>query len=269
LALAEVTQCGWLVLDGYHFDEDFQRGIKDGGFKLLSLDDYGHCKHWPADIVLNQNLHAPRRRAVYERNSPNCVFLLGPDYALLRREFRLRGLPPNRSVAAGERVQLLVTMGGVDHDNWTGRILGQLAASEIEAEVTAVVGGGNPNIEQLRGMASPDSGIRIVQDAQDMASLYLGCDAVISGAGSTCYEWLRYRRPALAFVVADNQAPLGPYLAEIPGVEVFGLGHGFVADEDIRRGIEQLLARAHGETPVPLVVDAHGADRIVDRILTS
>ena len=32
----------WLVLDGYHFDSAYQRQIKDGGHRLLVIDDMAH-----------------------------------------------------------------------------------------------------------------------------------------------------------------------------------------------------------------------------------
>lgn len=46
----------WLVLDGYHFDASYQRAVKDGGARLLVLDDHGHADHYCADVLLEQGV---------------------------------------------------------------------------------------------------------------------------------------------------------------------------------------------------------------------
>ncbi len=77
----------WLVLDGYHFDETYQKQIKETRHRLLVIDDMAHLKHYYADIILNQNLHAkglPYSREPYTR------LLLGTKYVLLQREFLQR-----------------------------------------------------------------------------------------------------------------------------------------------------------------------------------
>ena len=48
----------WLVVDGYHFDSMYQKKIKEAGYRLLWIDDYGHADRYYADIVLNQNISA-------------------------------------------------------------------------------------------------------------------------------------------------------------------------------------------------------------------
>ncbi len=50
----------WIVVDGYHFDVTYQRSIKNAGYKLLFMDDYCHCDHYLADIVVNHNLTADK-----------------------------------------------------------------------------------------------------------------------------------------------------------------------------------------------------------------
>jgi UDP-2,4-diacetamido-2,4,6-trideoxy-beta-L-altropyranose hydrolase len=48
----------WVALDGYHFNEAYQQRVKEAGHRLLVIDDMAHLKHYYADILLNQNLHA-------------------------------------------------------------------------------------------------------------------------------------------------------------------------------------------------------------------
>ena len=83
--LARAQGAAWLVVDGYHFDAEYQRRLKDTELKLLWVDDNGESAHYYADLVLNQNAHA--RDGLYVHREPYTRLLLGPRYALLRREF--------------------------------------------------------------------------------------------------------------------------------------------------------------------------------------
>ncbi|MGB3996558.1 MAG: UDP-2,4-diacetamido-2,4,6-trideoxy-beta-L-altropyranose hydrolase, partial [Acetomicrobium sp.] len=69
--LAHKFGASWVVVDGYHFGGDYQKIIKEAGLNLLFIDDYGHADYYPADIVLNQNIHADedlyRNRASYTK----------------------------------------------------------------------------------------------------------------------------------------------------------------------------------------------------------
>src|SRR4051812_29360547 len=47
-ALARETGSDWIVIDGYHFTGRYQRRLKDAGFRLLVVDDYGHADHYSA-----------------------------------------------------------------------------------------------------------------------------------------------------------------------------------------------------------------------------
>ena len=74
----------WVVVDGYHLGSDYQRALKEGGARVLVIDDHAHLDRYHADVLLNQNLGAPD----YRDRAPGARLLIGPHYALLRREFR-------------------------------------------------------------------------------------------------------------------------------------------------------------------------------------
>ena len=124
----------WVVVDGYHFDADYQRIIKDAGLRLLFVDDHGHSARYYADIVLNQNLHA--HRGLYANREPYTRLLLGTRYVLLRREFlNWRGWKRRIAEVAHN---VLVTMGGSDPYNVTLKViqaLQRLKLSDIEIKV--------------------------------------------------------------------------------------------------------------------------------------
>ena len=67
-----------------HFGTRYRRSLTEAGNKLLFIDYYGHAEYHPSDLVLNQYAHA--REGLYRARGRNTKLLLGPHYALLRRD---------------------------------------------------------------------------------------------------------------------------------------------------------------------------------------
>ena len=84
-AFAKEQKPDWVVVDGYRFSADYQRTLRAAGFKILFFDDYGHARHYFADLVLNQNVSASAE--LYADREPHTRLLLGTRYCMLRREF--------------------------------------------------------------------------------------------------------------------------------------------------------------------------------------
>lgn len=201
IQLGVSEQISWMALDGYCFDENFQKNLKEHGFKVLAVDDYGHCEKWHADLVLNQNIQ--RRDA--DSESLGKSFLIGPQYALLRSEFR--DLDISRSRETGMGMKLLVTFGGVDPTASAVKVLHALnELPPMNLELKVLGGPANPNIPALLdGATRSPHHVEIVSSSNDMPSLYSWADRIISAAGSSCYEWLLFRRPGWVTSVAENQ----------------------------------------------------------------
>src|ERR1043166_6614015 len=53
--LARQNNARWIVVDGYDFGAQYQRPLKQSGFKLLAIDDYGRAGNSFADLILDQN----------------------------------------------------------------------------------------------------------------------------------------------------------------------------------------------------------------------
>ena len=117
--LALAHHAPWIVVDGYQFDVEYQRKLKAAGLKLLVVDDTGHAGAYVADLVLDQNAHATKD--LYQLREPYTVLLLGPRYALLRREFKT-WRAWKREIAPIAR-KVLVTVGGTDPGNLTIRVI--------------------------------------------------------------------------------------------------------------------------------------------------
>src|SRR5713101_4578984 len=191
----------WVVVDGYEFGAEYQASLKSRGLKVLFIDDNGHAGHYSADLVLNQNAHA--REAFYPRRDASTRLLLGPRFAMLRREFTSwRGW--KREIPEVAR-RVLVTMGGSDPDNVTERVVRAILAQQ-SLNATVVVGGSNPHLCQLRELvAGAHQNVRLVENVPNMPELMAKTDVAISGAGTTSLEMCFLGLPAMLIVLADNQ----------------------------------------------------------------
>lgn len=192
----------WVVLDGYHFNEVYQQRVKEAGHRLLVIDDVAHLKHYYADIVLNQNLHAPQLHYSCELYTR---LLLGTRYVLLRREF-LGWKDWRRDIPEVAR-RVLVTLGGGDPENYTLKVFQALQRVDVPGlEATVVIGATNRHEDKLEKAVRKSSiPIRLVRNAENMPELMAWADVAVSAAGSTVWELMFMGVPAILISVADNQ----------------------------------------------------------------
>lgn len=256
----------WVVLDGYHFDEAYQQQVKETGYKLMVIDDMAHLKHYYADIVLNQNLHAEQLHYSCE---PYTRLLLSTHYVLLRREFLdWRGW--KREIPEVAR-RVLVTLGGGDPDNHTLKViqaLQKIAMPDLEAIV--VIGVSNPHAGVLEQTVKQSCiPIRLVQNAKNMPELIAWADVAVSAAGTTIWELLFFGTPSLVLISAGNQR----YVAEQIGSEGIGESLGSVETlsvdtlaETIARLLRGHVLRAQMSKRGKKLVDGDGVARIISEI---
>ncbi|MBK9281055.1 MAG: UDP-2,4-diacetamido-2,4,6-trideoxy-beta-L-altropyranose hydrolase [Candidatus Obscuribacter sp.] len=218
-ALIELARPGdYVAMDGYHFNLNDQKLVKNAGLKLLFLDDFGHCQHYEADLILNQNASA--RESLYPSVAQHTKLLLGTEYVLLRPEF-LKLPKTNFSRGPSDRIDILVTMGGSDAENTTALILTALLQAlkpgKIKANLTVVLGAANPNQEHIAKLIAqektstpttggrPDIELDLIVNANNMAELMHEQDILISAGGTTVFEAAYLGVANLVLTTADNQ----------------------------------------------------------------
>ncbi|MGB3995647.1 MAG: glycosyltransferase, partial [Acetomicrobium sp.] len=173
---------------------------------LLFIDDYGHADYYPADIVLNQNIHADED--LYRNRASYTKLLLGTRYVLLRREF-LRWQGYRREIPEIAR-KMLVTMGGSDPQNVTLKVLQALKNIDIDGfEAVCVVGGSNPHYGALKDFVeTANLPVRIERDVKDMSQLMAWADVAITAGGTTCWELAFMGVPFVGLSRAKQEAIL-------------------------------------------------------------
>jgi UDP-2,4-diacetamido-2,4,6-trideoxy-beta-L-altropyranose hydrolase len=269
-ALAREKEASWVVVDGYVFGADYQAALKRVGLKVLFIDDNGHAELYSADLVLNQNAYASE--ALYSSRERSTKLLLGPRFAMLRREFGAWSARKREISPLAQNV--LVTMGGSDPENCTRTVVDGLhRVRGVNLRIRVLVGGSNPHVNSLEEL-STDAGnvIETVRDANDMPEQMNWADLAVAGAGSVCLEMCLMGLPALLIDLAENQTPIAKEFARRGTGWYLGNSKTVTPDRieaETRRLLASVASRSLMSQRGRELVDGQGAQRVVREVLIS
>jgi UDP-2,4-diacetamido-2,4,6-trideoxy-beta-L-altropyranose hydrolase len=181
-----------LVVDGYHFDNEYLDAVGDSGVRTMMVDDAVRLRRYDADMLLDVNLGALRQRYTLRSGA---LALLGARFTLLRPQF----LEAARSAAPVPQVasRVLVTLGASDPPNATARVLTALARDAASWDVTVVLGGANPHVESVEAAASALPRVRVCRNVAAPEVLMADADIAIGAVGGTMWELAHLGVPTL------------------------------------------------------------------------
>jgi UDP-2,4-diacetamido-2,4,6-trideoxy-beta-L-altropyranose hydrolase len=209
-----VQPADWLVVDHYALDRRWEQSLKPYCQRIMVIDDLADRKH-DCHLLLDQNL-GRLAQDYYSLVESETHLLIGPKFALLRPEFaqwRARSLL--RRLAQDELRYLLITMGGVDKGNATGKVLEALKGCALHDDVTisVVMGQHGPWIDKIKLQATQlPWRTRVLSGVNNMAELMSLSDLAIGAAGSTSWERCCLGLPTIQVVLAKNQEAIATAL---------------------------------------------------------
>ena len=264
LALLNGRPIDWLVVDHYALDARWERQLRPACGKLMAIDDLADRPH-DCDLLLDQNLG--RRPGDYADLIPgHCQVLAGPIHALLRPEFAaLREYSLTRR-AEPRLERLLISLGGVDKDNVTARVLEALKTCTLpdNLRITVVMGARAPWVGAVRDLARDMPWATEVRvNVDDMAKLMGDSDLAIGAAGGSAWERACLGLPCLLLILADNQRPGAEALGETGGV--IPLDSGPCLAGELRLALDRLHDPARMGAmgnAISRVTDGLGLDRV-------
>lgn len=261
---ARTTNADWIVADGYLFGLEFQRRVMQSSRRLLLIRDDAQATECRATAIVNPNLFA--RREDYPAN-PESEPMLGPEFALLREEFRRLARQP--ASAAGQVKNVLITFGGADPANMTVRALAAIQRLNDPALIVHIVVGGCAGPQPPPG-ENGTSQVHWHQNVGDMSRLMAHADLAITAGGATCLELAACSVPMLIVAVAENQIPVGQSFAQWSAGVYLGW-HEQLNGDALTQKISELVrdypARRSMVETAKRLVDGRGATRIVQRML--
>jgi UDP-2,4-diacetamido-2,4,6-trideoxy-beta-L-altropyranose hydrolase len=220
ITVGELLSCDdVVVVDRYDWHRSHEQMLRATGATIVVVDELLNREH---DCDLLIDMTPGRRPGAYDALAPEgCRFLLGPTYALLRREFtRIRDQTLiNRADRRGCIHRVLISTGASDPCNLTRIALDALGAIAGPLEVDLVIGGavGDDRGTEASVLAIRSKGRHHVtahRNPPSMADLMSKADLSIGAAGMTSWERCCLALPSIVVPVVDNQQANAGALAE-------------------------------------------------------
>lgn len=200
--LAHVSSNDVVVLDGYQYDEPFQRAVREKVHKLVFIDDLMQGRQ-VADVVIN---HAGDVTPADYQTEPYTQLLLGAQYALVNPAFKQKAQPKD-----GEH-KAFVNMGGADPHNVSRQIAELLLTHNPELRVTVALGPANPHTDTFADLPKERLSLLHNLSAKQMARVIGGSGLNVVSASTIAYEVATVSRPMVVVQTADNQKRMVSFL---------------------------------------------------------
>lgn len=191
------------VIDHYRADEEYQKQLYGSGIHWLQFDGAARYALW-ADWVLNASPSAEESLYLSLKRREQLQFILGPAYALLRREFR-QWQPQIRFRENVRRI--LITLGGGDDAGATVFCLEAIRSLDSTTERVVLVNSANPRIAGITDWVEKNSSLNVTLliNEQEIARSMAEADLAIISGGTTTFETAAMGLPSVIIQLADNQ----------------------------------------------------------------
>ena len=257
----------WLIIDHYGIDASWESSLRKFVKKIMVIDDLADRRH-DCDILLDQNYG--RKGSRYNGLIPeHCIQLLGPEYALLRPQFR--EARENLRERGGGVKKILVFMGGADPADETGKVLRALnLLNRDDVAVDVVIGSSNPFKNELETLTKQMPNTACYFNVSNMAELMASADIGIGASGTSSWERCCIGLPSIVMILADNQKHIAEELDKEGALINLGW-HENVTERDIKDAVEKLLKDSASRKMMGLkgkkMVDGMGVKKIVEKII--
>ena len=191
----------WLIIDHYAIDYNWEKQLKSHTKKIMVIADLANRKH-DCDLLLDQNYTNYKGR-YNDLLKPDTIKLLGPKYALLRKEF-IENKNINKQNITIKRI--FVFFGGTDLNNITKLALKALTQPKLKhLLVDVVIGFANPYKTELRIEIEQYPNMKLYTQVNNIAELMLKADLALGAGGVTTWERMALGLPSLVITTAENQ----------------------------------------------------------------
>jgi len=267
--LSGLGRVSFLIVDHYSLESSWEKKLCSFVDKIMVIDDLANRFH-DCDILLDQNLG--RKKEDYSEYVPDyCRLLLGPNYALLSRQYsraRFEALLQRRNAETVKNV--LVSLGGTDPNNVTGFVLDVLAEVREELSIDVVLGSCMAHRDSLEEKIKKSlHTVHFFSSVENLSELMMSADLAIGAGGVSSYERCCLGLPTIMMSTADNQLQTACALGQANAVCYLGSADQ-VKSSQLLKALE-----SHIQQPQLLeemgaiasnICDGYGADRIIAEI---
>ncbi|GMT49795.1 MAG: UDP-2,4-diacetamido-2,4,6-trideoxy-beta-L-altropyranose hydrolase [bacterium] len=227
----------WLVIDHYGIGSLWESAQRKYVNKIMVIDDLADRKH-DCDLLLDQNI-THQKDLYHSLVSEKCSLLLGPKYALLRKQFFLAR--QKLRVKSQTVKRILLFLGGSDPDNITAKVLKAIhGLKQNDLTIDVVIGATNPHHDDIKHLVNDTSNIYLHVQVENMAEWMVRADLSIGAGGSASWERCCLGLPTITIILAENQRDIAEQLAEKEIIVNLGW-YNRVTENDIKHAIIDLM----------------------------
>lgn len=255
----------WLVVDHYGIGAAWHRAARAATRRVLVIDDLKD-RYLDAEIVLNQNLGSTVTDYM-GLVAPATKVLAGPRFALLAAKYRTARAQQNRCATDTQRGNLLISLGGSDPSDNTGRVLAELEpVLQRFARVDVVVSRHHPGLRAFHARWLQRASVHVHVQPASLVSLLSTADIAIGAGGSATWERMCLGVPSVMLVLAENQRDLARAVAELElGIVCEAPWSATAGIRAVTVGLLKDTARQRRMAEAGLqMVDGEGTSRVAD-----
>jgi UDP-2,4-diacetamido-2,4,6-trideoxy-beta-L-altropyranose hydrolase len=260
----------WLIVDSYGIDIVWEKHISPYTKQLMVIDDLANRNHF-CDLLLDQN-YSPNYLTRYkELVSPNCITFLGPEYALLNKEFTNSKKPKKK----GNTIpRIFLFLSGSEETNFICyQILEALfVAFKDNIEIDFVIGKGDSYRVVIEELVAKFQKATLHSDLPHLGNLMSQADIAIGSGGISTWERMFMGLPSIVISLADNQLPACHQLSE--DGYIYYIGHRTFFDKNkmiqiIANLIDSPVERDKISLKCQSLVDGQGSFKIVNAMFNN
>jgi len=258
----------WLIIDSYGIDVVWEKYVSHFAKRLMVIDDLANRNHF-CDLLLDQN-YSPNYLSRYEGLlAPNCRTLLGPEYALLNKEFVKS---KSRKSKGNTTPKLFLFLSGSEETNFICyQIVETLFVTlKDKIEIDVVIGKGNNYKLDIEKLVTKFKKGTLYSNLPHLGYLMSQADIAIGSGGISTWERMFMGLPSLVISLADNQLLACHQLNE--DGYIYYIGHRISFDkykmiQIIDRLIDSPIEREIISLKCQNLVDGQGAIKVVNAML--
>jgi UDP-2,4-diacetamido-2,4,6-trideoxy-beta-L-altropyranose hydrolase len=232
-----------LVVDHYGVDLRWEAKLRPSVRQIMVIDDLANRAH-DCDLLLDQNFFVDATDRYRGLLPLYCTPFLGPEYVLLRQEFR----DAKRSAHTARGPRLLIFFGGGDPTGQCEAALEAALQFDASVPVDVIVGRNNPRAEAIETRYRHLPQVRLLRQSDNMAELMAGASLCLGAGGIATFERLFMELPSIVVSTADNQREPLRALADVGCIEYLGEAEA-VGKADWLAALRRRRSHAVGRIP--------------------
>ena len=205
------------VLNHVEYSELLEICKENNVVSVLITDESEKMNDLNANIILNGNPNQLK----YNYDDFSGKYLAGPRYFIMDQDYSLiENNQPNEEIR-----NILVTLGGSDHNNLLFQVLKALDNICENVEISVITTNASGYIDELRTLLDTmESSTNVYVDVDSLTKYWNKCNIAVTAGGNTLFERISTRTPGATVCQLERQMEISDYFMKLGVNYNVGLG---------------------------------------------